>query len=50
MAQLTLEYSEEKDKDHTDPLETHRPRGFQRGRQYYGNLAKQQGGGSDVEE
>lgn len=38
----------DKEKDHTDPIETHRPRGFQRRRQYYGSLTKQQGGGADV--
>lgn len=41
---------EDKEMDHSDPIATHRPHGFQRGRQYYGSIAKQQGGGSDVEE
>lgn len=47
----TLEKGEdlkEKDKDNTDPIERHRPRGFQRGSQYFGSMAKREGGESDV--
>lgn len=38
----------EKDKGNTDPIKRHRPRGFQRGSQYFGSTAKREGGESDV--